>query len=307
MEWTGGLFFIGDVMFTRRHPYLFTFLMFCGISAVSAILLTLLVSFGFSRKGTVSVGGDSVGIVEVEGAITDSSQCLEELKEFRKNDHIKAIVLRVNSPGGAIGPSQEIYREVIKTKAVKPVIASMGTLAASGGYYISAGATGIMANPGTITGSIAVIMWFTNIEQLLSKIGLSPVVIKSGELKDAGSPVRPMTEKEREYLNNLASHLHRQFIADVAKGRNLEEARVAAVADGRVLSGANAHELGLVDRIGNLEDAVAWAGQEGGLKGDVSVVPARKRKMPLLNYFLEEAVRIVTNRLEMNSARFDYR
>jgi protease IV len=294
-------------MFSRRHPYLYSFLIFSGIFGFSAVAITLLISGSLSREWKDSEGGEHVGIVEVEGAITDGSTCLKELKQFRKNKDVKAIVLRIDSPGGAIGPSQEIYREVMKTKSVKPVIASMGTLAASGGYYIASGATGIMANPGTITGSIGVIMEYANVEQLLSKIGLSPVVIKSGKLKDAGSPLRAMTKEEVDYLQNFVSKLHSQFISDVAKGRGMEEAGVINIADGRILSGSTAQELGLVDRMGNLEDAVEWAGKEGGIEGEIAVEYAHKRRIPLVNYFLKEAVQLVIDHMDALLKGIEYR
>ena len=230
--------------------------------------------------------GEKVGIIELQGIITDSKKALQNLKRFREDDAIKAIVIRIDSPGGAVGPSQEIFREIRKTSKSKKVVASMGSIAASGGYYIAAGADGIVANPGTITGSIGVIMGFTNFQEVLRKIGLVPVVVKSGTYKDMGSPVREMTAKEREILQNLADKIHAQFIRDVALGRNMEKEILTPLADGRIYTGEEAKDLGLVDRIGNLEDSIEWAGRKGGIEGKIAVVYAPEKRFPLIKYLL---------------------
>lgn len=216
--------------------------------------------------------GEKVGVIEIIGAIADSKDIIHNLKRFREDDSIKAIVVRIDSPGGGVGASQEIFREITKTSESKKIIASLGGVAASGGYYIAAGADGIVANQGTITGSIGVIMGYSNFQELLKKIGLVPVVIKSGEYKDIGSPVREMTKKEEEILRNLANQIHKQFIKAIAEGRGIEQSKVEKFADGRIFSGEEAKKLGLVDRFGNLEDAIEWAGRMGGIKGKVSAV-----------------------------------
>jgi len=190
-------------MFSRRHPFLFSILVFTALSSATLILLSMIIAFGM--KGSDLVGldmtdGEKVGVIEVVGVIANSRETIEQLKRFREDDDIRAIVIRVDSPGGVVGPSQEIYREIVRTKATKKVIASMGAVAASGGYYVIAGTDGIVANPGTITGSIGVIMEYTNFQELFNKIGLSPVVIKSGQFKDTGSPARAMTPEEEQIL-----------------------------------------------------------------------------------------------------------
>lgn len=174
------------------------------------VVMTLLFTLG--TRDSEFEFGEKVGIIEINGIIADSKNVLDHLKRFREDDAIKAIVIRINSPGGAVGPSQEIFREIKKTSSTKKVVASMGTIAASGGYYIAAGADGIVANPGTITGSIGVIMGFTNYEELLQKIGLVPVVIKSGEYKDIGSPVRKMKPEEKKILQDFARKIHLSLI-----------------------------------------------------------------------------------------------
>ncbi len=272
-------------MFSRRHPYLYFLLVLSAIVAASSVVLSLLSFFALDQS---EIGfGEKVGVIELNGVIADSRQILEQLKDFRDNDSVKSIVIRIDSPGGAVGPSQEIYREIRKTIEVKKVIASLGSIAASGGYYIAAAADGIVANPGTITGSIGVILGYTNFEALFEKIGLSPVVIKSGEYKDIASPVRKMTETERTLLQEFSDNVHTQFIEDVAQGRQIESTQVREIADGRIFSGEKAKELGLVDRLGNLEDAIDWAGRLGGIKGEIVAVYPPEEKLPFMKYLME--------------------
>jgi len=281
-------------MFSRRHPYLFFILIFTSVTSVAIIGLSLLFIFG-TRNADFEFG-EKVGVVEIIGAIADSKDIIHNLKRFREDDSVKAIVVRIDSPGGGVGPSQEIFREIRKTSESKKVIASLGGVAASGGYYIAAGADGIVANPGTITGSIGVIMGYSNFQELLKKIGLVPVVIKSGEYKDIGSPVREMTKKEEEILHNLANQIHRQFIKAIAEGRGIEQSKVDKFADGRIFSGEEAKKLGLVDRFGNLEDAIEWAGRMGGIKGKISAVYPPEKKLSVLKYLVNSSLKEVANR-----------
>jgi protease-4 len=249
------------------------------------IIISLLAALG-SMNSHIGFK-EKVGIIEISGIITDPKNIIHSLKEFREDDSIKAIVLRIESPGGGVGPSQEIFREVRKTIKSKKVIASLGAIAASGGYYAAAGTNGIVANPGTITGSIGVIMSYTNFREVLNKIGLMPVVVKSGEFKDMGSPVREMTDRERKLLKNFVDTVHRQFVSAIIEGGKMDRAKVEAVADGRILSGEKAKALGLVDRLGNLEDAVEWAGRLGGIEGKISTVYSREEDVPFIKYFIE--------------------
>ena len=276
-------------MFSRNHPFLFFLLIMGAICATVFIVLTLIVTAGIlSVQGTTfrAGGKNLIGIIEVTGTIYDSDETIRQIKGFREDDSIRAILIRVNSPGGTVGPAQEIYREIEKTVDHKKVVVSMGNVAASGGYYLAAAADGIMANPGTITGSIGVIMSYTNYRQLFEKIGLTPVVIKSGEFKDIGNPSRDMTESEENILQDFVDKTRKQFVEAVATGRGLPLETVASLADGRVYTGEEAMEHGLVDRLGNLEDAIEWAGRMVGIEGDVSVVYARKEKFSLLDVLL---------------------
>lgn len=292
-------------MFSRRHPYLFFILIFSAIMASTTLIGTLVIT-SFTSDGA-GARSDKIGVIEIAGAITDSRKTLENIKSFRKDKHIKAIVVRIDSPGGGVGPSQEIYREIRKTRDEKKVIASMGSVAASGGYYIAAAADGIIANPGTITGSIGVIMGYTNFKALLEKIGLRPVVIKSGAYKDMGSPAREMKTEERELLQRVTDDIHRQFVADISEGRKIDTTRVEKIADGRIFTGEQARDLGLVDRLGNFEDAVSWAGKLGGIKGDIETVYPKEEKLTFLRYLMESAMNEISSRVMHSDMDVEYR
>src|SRR5574340_260952 len=222
---------------------------------------------------------DRIALIRVEGVILDSQSTVTELKRFGENPTVKAIVLRIDSPGGGVVPSQEIYDAVqrVRNKNNKAVIASMGTVAASGGYYIAAATDRIIANPGTLTGSIGVIMETTNLEGLLKKVGVEGVVIKSGRFKDVGSPLRKMTDEERRLLQSVMDDVHQQFIQAVADGRSLEPSEVEPLADGRIFTGRQAKEARLVDELGDLEDAIHIAADIAGIEGEPKVVEPRKR------------------------------
>jgi protease-4 len=255
-----------------------------GIGAI--VIISVAVLFYLGKKDSTFRFGEQVGVIEITGVITDPKQTLTQLKEFRNNEDVKAIVLRINSPGGGVGPSQEIYEEVRKTSRVKKVVASMGAIAASGGYYVASAADHIMANPGSITGSIGVIMEFANFQELFEKIGISAFVLKSGEYKDIGFPLRKMTPKEKALLQAFIDNVHEQFVAAVAEARKISKEKIWAIADGRILSGEQAKKLGLLDSLGNLEDAIGMAATLGGIKGEPSVVYAKKTKFSVLQYLL---------------------
>jgi protease-4 len=282
-------------MYSRRHPYLFFLLICATIAAVTTLGVTILLMVG--GKSADFEFGEKVGVVEITGIIVDSRDAIDQIKQLREEDSIKAIVVRIDSPGGAVAPSQEIYREIRKTVPLKKVVASMGSVAASGGYYIAAAADGIIASPGTITGSIGVIMAYTNYRALLDKIGLVPVVVKSGTYKDTGSPVREMTETERKFLENFTVKIHRQFIKDIVDGRRMDPEKVEALADGRIYTGEESKALGLVDRLGNIEDAIEWAGRMGGIEGKVSAVYVGDDQFSLLDYLLGTSLKDYLGRL----------
>jgi protease-4 len=252
-------------------------LFFLGLSGVVLALL---------GKGSFFTPRERVGVVEIKGLLTDSRATIKQLDRYRDDSSIKAIVLRINSPGGAVGPAQEILREVEKIRAKKKIVASLGTVAASGGYYIASGANLIMANRGTATGSIGVIMQFTNVEGLTKKLGLDFFNLKAGRYKDVGSPFRPMTPEDKAYLQGLLDNIYQQFLNDVAHNRKIPLAKLKTLAEGRIYSGEEAKQIGLVDEFGNLPDAIEKAGRLGGIKGKVEAVYPKKEGFSLLGLLL---------------------
>jgi protease-4 len=223
-------------------------------------------------------GKDGVAIVRVEGPIMDSSQTVEELQMFAEDPLVKAIVVRIDSPGGGVAPSQEIYNAVkrVRKEQNKTVVASMGTVAASGGYYIAVATDRILANPGTLTGSIGVIMQMANFQELLEKVGVKSVVVKTGKFKDLGSPFRPMAEEDRQLLESVMNDTLSQFIEAVADGRSMDAAEVEQLADGRVFTGRQAKSVLLIDEIGDLHDAIKLAGELSGIEGTPRVLETTK-------------------------------
>ena len=253
-----------------------TVLAVIGLLVIAAVVLSALVPL---MLDSAWLGGERVAVVRIEGVIVDSRDAIEELRKFRENPGVKAIVLRIDSPGGGVVASQEIYSEVLKTRTdgkVK-VVASMGNLAASGGYYIAAATDKIVANPGTLTGSIGVIMELANVRGLMEKVGVQSVVIKSGKHKDLASPFRTMSAEDRALLQGVLDDVHDQFIQAVAAGRAMKVDQVRDLADGRVFTGRQARTAKLVDELGDLQDAIKLAGKMGGIAGEPRVVETRKR------------------------------
>ncbi len=249
--------------------------------------------------------GDKVAIIEIKGVIAQSSDVIEELLQYREDDGVKAIVLRIDSPGGGVGPSQEIYEEILKVRKEKKVVTSMGSVSASGGYYIACASDVIVANPGTITGSIGVLMQFSSFEELFKKIGIKGVTLKAGTYKDAGSPFREMTPEEKRLMQLVLDNVHNQFIQAVAKGRNLDPAKVTEVADGRIFTGEQAKEYGLVDKMGNLQDAIEEAARLGNITGKPNVIYPR-RKRSLLDLLLREMASTLLDVLNEKGYELNY-
>lgn len=233
--------------------------------------------------------GDKLAVVELQGEIRSSEDIVRQLKKYRNDDDVKGIVLRIESPGGGVVASHEIYEEVKKTRDLgKPIVVSMGSVAASGGYYASMGASRIVANPGTLTGSIGVISEFMRLDPMLNKIGIQPNTIKSGKFKDSGTPYREMTADDKQYFQNLMDEVHRQFIAIVEKERKLNHDSVIAIADGRVFTGEQAYKKHLVDTLGTYEDAIAIAARLVGIKGKPALVHEDKHRRGLVDFLLGE-------------------
>lgn len=242
-------------------------LLFFVIVFVVIALLSLVVTF--SDKVAL---GEKVALVRVVGVILDSTGTIDELKKYAKDNSVKAIVIRVDSPGGGVAPSQEIYGEILKIREKKKVIVSMGSVAASGGYYIAAPADRIVANAGTLTGSIGVIMEIPNVEGLMEKVGVKAQIIKSGKHKDIASVYKTMSQEEKQILQTVLDDVHNQFIHAVSDARGLQFEVIKEIADGRIFTGREAKEIGLVDELGSLQDAIMLAGELGGIKGEPQVV-----------------------------------
>lgn len=273
-------------MAERKHPIIF------GLAVSSLVVLGfafLLFLFAvFLREDSPLRSGSRIGVVLIRGVILDSKGPVEQIKKFRKDERVKALIVRIDSPGGSTAASQEIHREILRTLPKKKIVVSMGNIAASGGYYIAAAADKIVANPGTLTGSIGVIMQFSNLKELLHKIGVGMEVVKSGSFKDIGSPLRDMKPEERQLLEGVIKNVHRQFIEAVAQGRRLPKERVAQIADGRIFSGEQAKTLGLVDELGSFEDAVELVKKMVGLSGEVKLVQAEKKKFSIWEFLFSE-------------------
>ena len=232
---------------------------------------------------------DKIGVVTVEGVISHSQEIAESLDEFGKDHSIVAVVLRIDSPGGGVAASQEIYDAVIELKKKKKVVASMGSVAASGGLLIACAADKIVANPGTITGSISAIMQFANLEELFKKIGVKASVVKSGQYKDMGSPLREMTPEERVIIQELVDDIYNQFIDVIVENRKMTREQVVAIGDGRVFTGRKAKELGLVDHLGDMASAAKLAGELSGKSGKYDLIYPQKKRPSVFDYMFESA------------------
>ncbi len=288
----------------RNHPIFFGLLLLAaiGLFFVLAAYAVLTVAKG---DAFLPAGGPKIAVVEIEGIIGDSRDVNEQLDAYEKNDDVRAVILRINSPGGGVVPSQEIYDKVLKLRERKTVVVSMGVLAASGGYYIASAADRIVANPGTVTGSIGVIMQFSQVDELLEKIGLKARVIKSGIYKDTGSPLRDMTDEERLILQEMVDDIHNQFIEAVLANRDIPREKLMKISEARVFTGRQALKEGLVDELGGFEDAVAVAADLAGIEGEPTIIYPRKRG-GLLHYLLSEAASALSEALAKNDMNISY-
>mgnify|MGYP006172765811 FL=1 len=255
-----------------------------GLGSFFALLITF--RAGAMSNGLGSQGiGKKVGIIQVSGPILSSNPTVKDLENFRNRKDISAILVRIDSPGGLVAPTQEIYEKIKTIKEEKPIIASMASVAASGGYYIALGADTIIANPGTIVGSIGVIMNYPVMTKFLDKVGIEFETVKSGDLKDVGSYSREVTEADRKHLNEMVDDMYSQFVNAVSQNRSLSKEEVKKIADGRVFTGKQSKELGLIDVIGTFEDAVSIAGTMGQIKGKPKIVQVNKKRPSVLDWF----------------------
>jgi protease-4 len=254
-------------------------------------LLALALFFSSGTGPSFSLSSNQVAVIDLEGIIMDAKEFSQELKDFGGSPGVRAVVLRINSPGGGVAASQEMFEAVRKfrTETHKKVVVSMASVAASGGYYVACAADKIYANPGSITGSIGVIAEWYNYADLLKWAKLQDVVFKSGEFKDTGSPSRPLTDAEKAYFQNLIENMFGQFIKDVAVSRKMSEGDVRKLADGRVFTGLEAKNNGLIDELGALQDAVAAAGKMAGIVGEPRIVTPPKKKISIFDILFGDA------------------
>ncbi|HEY4619757.1 MAG TPA: signal peptide peptidase SppA [Nitrospirota bacterium] len=271
----------------KKHPILFIFLSLSVIS-LFIFIAAYVITVGLGNF-PLSVG-EKIAVVKIEGVILDSKDIIEELREHRENKSVKAIMLRIDSPGGAVAPSQEIYTEVlnIRDEGKKKIVTSMGSVAASGGYYIASASDRIVANPGSVTGSIGVIIELANVSGLMKKVGVESVVIKSGKFKDVGSLFRTMTPEERELLQGVIDDTYDQFVDAVAAGRGINKEDLLPIADGRVFTGRQAKKLGLVDDLGSMQDAIKITADIAGIKGEPDIIQ-KKKKFSILERLLKNS------------------
>lgn len=263
------------------------------ICLIAFFFIALIASLVFSIKDASSpiklAGSGNIAILEVNGIIMDSGKITEKIADLKKESSVSGVIIRVNSPGGAVAPSQEIYQEIIKLKKVMPVYASLGTTAASGGYYIAAACSKIYSNPGSLTGSIGVIMNFFNLEKLYEFLKLKRKTIKSGRFKDIGIETRKMTAEERAILQAVSTDIYEQFISDIQATRKLPKKVLKIVSDARIMTGLQAKKYGLVDKLGTLNDAIEDLAKEANIDGEPNVVYPLREKERFFDYFFRNA------------------
>ena len=271
----------------RRHPILRTLLVLAlGVFGLLVVLAGVTL---FAGDDWLTFG-KTVAVVDIRGVIQDGTDTIEALERFRTQESTVAVVLRIDSPGGAVAPSQEIYDAVWRVREQKPVIASLGNVAASGGYYIASAANLIVADPGTVTGSIGAILNVPYYAPLAEKVGVSEETVKSGRYKDMGHPLRHLSVEERTLLQGMVDDVLSQFVEAVARGRSMPSDRVRSLADGRIYSGTQALAAGLVDRMGGLAAATRIAWEEAHQTGEPRVHRVRARRLPWLLQLLDEAL-----------------
>jgi len=288
----------------RKHPVIFGLLLLV-ITGALFFLVMYVITFLSGESKIISLK-DKVGVVILKGVINKSKEIVDQLDKYDQDDDIKAVIVRIDSPGGAVVPSQEIYDKIVQLKKKKKVVVSMGSVAASGGYYVACAANKIVANPGTITGSIGVIIQFPQMEELLKKIGLKSTVIKSGKYKDVGSPSREMTSDEKILLQGVVDDIYDQFIEVVSFSRNISKKKIEDIADGRIFSGRQALDLGLVDYLGNMEYTIDLAAQLSGIKGKPQVIYPKEKRSGLLRYIIQEMVSAVSDEFRGEETGIQY-
>jgi protease-4 len=272
----------------RRHPVIYAVLLLIVI-VVGFSLLAFAIGALSGKRQSFSLN-EKVGVVLIEGVIADGRETIEQLNDYANDDGIRAVVLRINSPGGGVAASEEIYGAVRELKKKKPVVASMGSIAASGGYLIACAANRIVANPGTVTGSISAVMHYANVEGLLKKIGVQSSAIKSGKFKDIGSPVREMTKDEKEILQGVVDDIYDHLLDVIGRDRKMKKEELKKIADGRIFTGRQAQKMGLVDELGDMAYALNLAGKLSNVKGKPEAVYPAKKKAKFWELLVQNAI-----------------
>src|SRR5262245_2730080 len=277
---------------------------------IAVTLLAVLVSFTDDGSGAQFGFSDRIQVVDIEGELFDSRLIIDQLKRYEDSDSIKAILLNIDSPGGGVAVAQELYAEVkrLREKKNKTIVAYFSSTGASGAYYVACGATKIIANPGSIVGSIGVIAQFINYQDLMTWAKLKDVVFKTGEFKDTGSPTRALTEREKTYFQGLIDDMYVQFLEAVASGRNMDIPAVRALADGRVFTGRDAKDKKLIDEIGNFQDAVDLTAKLAGISGKPRLVRLNRPRVTLMDVLTTDLSRLVpfSGQTLKSQIRFQY-
>lgn len=280
----------GDLEMTKNRSNLLLWIILGGGAFCFFVICVLALAIFYSGESSsgISISSNQVASLELEGVILDSQEFVDQLEDYGKRSGVRSVVIRINSPGGGVAASQEIFEAIKKfrSETEKKVVVSMASVAASGGYYVACAADKIFANPGSITGSIGVIAEWYNYGDLLQWAKLQNVVFKSGELKDAGSATRPLSEEENAFFQSLIDNIHSQFVSAVADSRNMEEEAVRMLADGRVFTGLQAKSNHLVDEIGTLQDAIEAAAKMAGISGPPKILKPMKKDISLLDLIL---------------------
>ncbi len=291
--------------FSQRHPFLFGF--FLIITAVVLIIGAMVVFTFWRAEGMkFAFGGPQLAVVKIEGTITSSVKVNRWIEKIDKNEDIKGVLVRINSPGGVVAPSQEIFQTLNRLSKSKPVVVSMGSIATSGAYYVACAADSIIANPGSITGSIGVKAQVPNIQRLMDKIGVDYQTITSGKFKDTGSPTQPLSTEGRKYLQNMVDDLFEQFVEDVAQGRGMEVKKVRELANGKAYTGRQALQFGLVDKLGGMESAKDHLRKLCKMKAPVSWVVGPEEEFSLISWLLGGLTERIKKKINTQHWQFIY-
>jgi protease-4 len=268
------------------------------LAFLAIVLFALFSNIHWSSKSSISRSRGNIAVVDIKGVIVSAEKIAGQLTKYRQRSNIKGMIIRIDSPGGGSAAFQEIYREIRRVRESGiPVVASIASVGASGGYYAALGATKIMANPGSIVGSIGVIVDFPVAVELLNKIGIDVQTVKSGQYKDTGSPYREFTLEDEKRLDFVVQDIFDQFVTTIADERGILKKELLKISDGRIFTGSQAKELSLIDTLGTFEDAVLMIAEMAGIQGRPKLVFSQKQKKTLFDILfsdIEEVISLIT-------------